>query len=232
MDERPSGPGSDRIDNLTDDQKDRLEQLNRELQVYRRRNDTAHVKAILEQMREIDPNSSAVWEAFGDEAANQKDWKSARDAYKKAFEADPKNTSAERKHAEMVANVELPGIELPNTSEFEAASSGMVGVLLSAFLPGLGQVVTGFPQKGAVMMAIYLVSWFLVFLVPNGFSGLMSLLGAARGVAFNGVVLIPLLIATVTWVVSLADASATAKKYESHRKINRPIPPVDKEFEI
>jgi hypothetical protein len=232
VDERPSGPRPDRVAELTPEQAERIEQLNRELQVYRRRDDQAQIKRILEEMREISPNSSPVWEALGDEAAAAKDYKAARDAYKRAFESDELNKSAERKHADMVAAIELPGIELPTGGDFEAASNGMVGVLLSAFLPGLGQVVTGFPQKGGAMIAIYLVAWFFVFLIPNGIAGLMALVGISKGSPFNGLVLVPLLVAMVTWIVSLADASTTAKKYQSHKRIDRPIPPVDKEFEI
>ena len=96
MDERPSGPGPDRVAELTPEQAERIEQLNRELQVYRRRDDQAQIKRILEEMREISPNSSPVWEALGDEAAAAKDYKAARDAYKRAFESDELNKSAER----------------------------------------------------------------------------------------------------------------------------------------
>lgn len=66
-----------------------------------------------------------------------------------------------------------------------------VGVILSFFVPGLGQIVMGEVGMGILMLVFYLVGWLLAL------------------------ILIGLLIAPVIWIWSMVDAYQRARRYNA-----------------
>jgi tetratricopeptide (TPR) repeat protein len=153
----------------------------------------------------------------------------ASELYKKAFELDPTDKEAETKFAEsLIVGADL-GTFVP--SAFESQATGKSATILSALLPGLGQIVTGQTQKGIAFLVIYMVSVGALFAIPNGIKSIAGIF-SSRSSDFNGLILIPLLGAAITWFISFADAQSYAKRFSTKKVVERPVPPVDKDFEI
>jgi hypothetical protein len=109
-------------------------------------------------------------------------------------------------------------------------ASAKTALWLSILLPGLGHMAMENYQKGAWIMAAWLVGIGGVFLVPNGVTGLAGVLSPRAHVPFNPLVLLPMLIAFGAFASAVAEMSQAAKQTESF-KPTHPVPPVDKPFE-
>ncbi len=103
-------------------------------------------------------------------------------------------------------------------------------VLLSAFLPGLGHLILNRQTSAAIFGIGWLVSVVLTFLIPDGLSGLGSVLRGASA-PFNAVVLLPLAAAVGLHLGAVGDASRLANLRQP-KKIERVAPPVDKDYEL
>jgi len=222
MDQRPSGPEPDRL-------KDQLEGMYRRWVVHQRRGEKQAADKVIEEMIAIAPDSPMVLKVQGDQYISRGQRSKASECYKKAFELDPTDKEAETKFAEsLIVGADLEAF-VP--SAFESQATGKTASILSALLPGLGQIVTGQTQKGIAFLAIYIVAVGALFAIPNGIKGIAGIF-SSRSSDFNGVVLIPLLAAAVTWFISFADAQSYAKRFSAKKVVERPVPPVDKDFEI
>ena len=208
---------------------ERAENLIRQSNLAKIRGDNIGADKLLDEAAAAAPGSSTVQEALGDAFVARKQIRKARDCYQTAFKLDPKNISAERKYGECVLSIQLaidPNFSRPPGDDSFASGKG--AVILSLLFPGLGQLVLGQTQKGVVLMGIWIVSWVIALLIPNGLAGLPSLFGG-RGPHFNGTVLLPLFGIVLSWLVSISDATSQAKRLEP-KNIVRPVPPVDKDF--
>lgn len=216
----------------TAEQEERAEALLRQSNLACVRGDREAASKLIEQALEAAPGSSRVLEAQGDDCVLRRQLAKAKDAYKAAVEADPKNVSAERKLGETVLALQLacdPASILggPQTDSY---ASGRAASLLSFLIPGLGQFVTGHTSKGVAFFVAWLVGVVWAILTPNGLSGIPTLFGRP-GPNPAPIVFVPLLLAGLAWVASIGDANATAKARPVH-KPDRPVPPVDKPFEM
>lgn len=214
----------------TQEQIDRAERLIREAMVARRRGDKLQASKLLDQAVEVAPGSSTVLEAVADDLRERRQMQAARDMYRRALRVDPKNVSVERKFAECVLTTEQMSFEFLAAREEIDAASGKVALILSILIPGLGQIVTGHRNRGIAMLSGWLIGWTIALLIPNGVKGIVKMFGGAGG-DFNGVVLIPLAVAAFCHLWAIYDAAARAQG-GSRQKVDRPKPPVDKDFEI
>ncbi len=211
---------------------DKLESLFRHLQVAKRRGDQKEQARLLEELQQAAPESPLVREAIADDLVDRGQTQAALEEYGKILTQQPDNIAVQKKHADLVFRSQVGSADFSSTlSEFEVAASGKTASVLSSLLPGLGQITLGEVVKGGVLMGLYLLGWIGLFLVPNGLSGLLGLVGFARPGPFNGLVFLPLLLIAGAYMVSLFDISATAKRF-TRKPVERPKPPVDKDFEI
>lgn len=199
--------------------------------LLRRRGDAAGANTMLEKALAEAPEASIVHEAIGDANLEQRRFAAAREAFDVARKADPANKSAERKYAECVLQLSAANLPLSSVGELGDYASGKSVLLLSFMIPGLGQVVSGAVGKGAAMLSGVLLSFVWALLVPHGLSELGRSLGRSQGAQLNGFVFVPLALVAAFYLWSLLDAAHIAAGRPSG-KPSRPVPPVDKPFEL
>lgn len=212
---------------------DKAENLIRQAALARRRNETGNARRLMDEAEATAPGSAVVLEALGDLLMEQSKWSGAKDKYEKALKIEPENVGIERKYGECVFHLYTAGdfLSRPQDSSFVG---GKAAIILSLFVPGLGQFAAEQYQRGAIMMGGWAIGWGLAWLIPDGMKGLFSALGlSGRGAqaAFNPLVLLPLGVAVIFHLWSIMDAASKAGNYRA-AKIDRPTPPVDKDFEI
>jgi tetratricopeptide (TPR) repeat protein len=209
--------------------REKAESLARQAMLAATRGDREGAWRLVGQALEADPESSLAHETSGDLLLGRKDAKSAQEAFQRAVALDPTNVSAERKLAETALTVQMAAHpELFMEENDSSLASGKASVLLSFFVPGLGQLVSGEPARGAAFLACWILGVAGALLVPDGLAGIGSLIGR-RGPEFNPAIMAPLFLALAAWLAAIGEASARARVSEPIR-IERPRPPVDKEF--
>ncbi|MCW5938924.1 MAG: hypothetical protein KF884_04715 [Fimbriimonadaceae bacterium] len=209
--------------------REKAENLTRQARLLAARGDSDGADRLLAEALETDPESSLALETRGDLLLGRRQTRAAQEAFQRAVEADPTNVSAERKLAETALAIKMASSpELFMEVADDSLASGKAAVVLSFLIPGLGQFVSGEQTKGAAMFAAWILGVVGAFLVPDGLAGFTSLVGG-RGPSFNPLVLLPLFLAVSAWLAAIGDASGRAKTIEPVR-IERPRPPVDKEF--
>ncbi len=215
------------------------EQLVRQARVEKMRENHRASTDLLKKAAEVAPGSPAVLETLGDDLAERRQYKQAREVYGRAFRLDPKNVGLERKYAICVSQMASMGSlddqmrahlsDSPFLSADDSLASGGAAIFLSALLPGLGHVVLGKTATGFGIMAAWLLcgGWLLLM-----YEDLGRLIGMATGGAGspNPLVLLPVALMMAIYIGTLASfkgRGAAAKK----KPLERPKPPVDLPFE-
>lgn len=219
----------------TPEQLDKAERLIRESRLQKMRGNKTVAGKLLEEALDTAPGSVAVLSAIADDLLERRQSKAAMELYKRALRIDPKNVAVERKYAECVLGTAQFADPTAYTrgSELDAAS-GKIAVILSLFVPGLGQIVTGSVQLGVFLLVGWLGGWGIAWMIPNGIKGILGLFNNQLQGAkadFNGVVLLPLLFAAICHIWAIFDAASKSGEHQKKR-VDRPTPPVDKDFEI
>ena len=220
---------------------EKAEQFVRQSMLEKRRGNVVAATDLLKKAAEAAPGSSVVLEALGDDLVGRKLMKQARETYKRALKIDPKNVGLERKYAETVLQstttmtVEQQLLYGMSDSLLLTGSDNVAGIwaarLLSAILPGLGQLVVGRTTKGIVLVAIYVICFGLIAIWHKDFELLMRFIRGANTPP-NWRVLIPLIGMAADWFTALGDlASGQNREVARHSKGDRPKPPVDLPFE-
>ncbi|MBS1721480.1 MAG: hypothetical protein JSS66_00570 [Armatimonadetes bacterium] len=207
------------------------ENLIRQANLAKIRGDNAAFDKLLEQAAAKAPGSSMVQEAIGDSYRDRRQLRKAKEAWQMAVKLDPKNASAERKFGEAVLAIQLAiDPKFATAPDDDSFASGRAAVILSFLLPGLGQLVAGQSKKGAFYLGLWLIGVIAMLAIPNGLSGMPALFGR-KAVPFNPVVFVPMFFSAAAWLMAITDASSKAKSMPA-RMIQRPLPPVDKDFEL
>lgn len=155
------------------------------------------------QAQQVAPGAASVLEALGDDLMDRKNAGEARVAYFKAHRMAPKNVQIERKYAEVVfqlsANSSWQTQMLLEGEEVENAKRAAV---LSAFVPGVGQIVLGQRVKGGVMTAIWLFCILGITIYIKGVAGhgRPSVFVVGMVVVFIG-----------NWIYAIADCTKKTK---------------------
>lgn len=222
------------IPETTEAQLQEADMLIQRAMLEKRRGNKQAASDLLKKAAEVAPNASVVIEALGDDYMERRQYAAAQETYKKAKRADPKNASAERKLAEL-ARQGLAGLSVEDQLRMGSSDSVFIqqgesmanpkfAVVLSGFIPGVGQLVLGFVKKGLTYLSVFLGSLVIV--------GVISIVTreTKHWPAFG---YIPIGIAVLTWIASVADASSYVKK-EGPRlppSASKPVPPVNLPFE-
>ncbi len=241
MEDNAAGPESAGLEAILPDpptlqQAEKAEQLIRQAQIAKRRGETALAGKLLDEALLVSPGSSSVNEAIGDDLLDRKQVKAAKEAFALAYKIDARNVSAERKYCECVLRLAaiVDPFALAGSGGSSSAATGKSAFLLSLFIPGLGQMITDQVAKGSVMLGGWVVGWIWALLIPDGVRGLLAQIGirtGKNGAELNGWVLVPLAISAAFHLWSLYDAAAQAGTHK-RVKIDHPVPPVDKSFEL
>jgi tetratricopeptide (TPR) repeat protein len=212
----------------------------RQARLARTRGQNAQAADFLKKAEQAAPNAPAVLEFIGDDLAERKQFKQAREMYQKALKLAPKNVALERKFAETVLHTSALG-SAAMYSEFEVSASKRAATIFSAIIPGAGQIFTGEYVKGALMFVFWAACIVLLIHDHDQFAGLFHLFGSKalsdnfKATSFNGKLLIPLFIGFLIWISSIFDIKmgggggmgmSGPKPPPSH-----PVPPANLPFE-
>lgn len=204
---------------------ERAESLIRQARLARQRGQSDLVFKLLEEAKDVAPGAGIVWEAIGDEAAAAHQSRKAREAYTMAWRLSPKDPNIERKYAETVlASSAFFSPELGGVTAYPKSS-----IWASVMLPGLGQVLNEEYGKGLVMMTGWLGSlFFSKILQPETFKSLINF----RFHEVSMITFVCMLGMLICFVWSIYDISRNTFDDRLKKPANRPVPPVDKPFEL
>lgn len=213
----------------TPEQQEKAEQLLRQMSVFKMRGNQELAAKALEEAASIAPGSAEVILALHEDLMSRKQYAKAEALLSEAVLIYPIHPQIEGLYGEAVLRKLGAGdpLSYSDKAEFTKAAS-----LLSGFFPGAGQIVMGDLTTGLTMAGVFVASMVWASLIPNGFSGLMGMVGIGKTKAteFNGLILIPLFFALAAYVWSVNDASSRAKRAVKVARKERPVPPVDRPF--
>jgi|GEM_PF-733851 Uncharacterized protein conserved in bacteria len=188
----------------------------------------ATLTTVLTLMEGAAPRERAiVHEQMGDLMATQGNWEEAKKAFGEAKDADPSRAAAERKYAE--ASLRLAEVRMAASGAMAGGNLDAAGVvrrtkrnagtamLLSFFIPGLGQFANGQAVKGGLCLAVYVLTLLAMNLSPDGQVVYKQILAFTTGrevpganVPVSPIFWMLLLLAFAVWVFSLIDAALVA----------------------
>jgi tetratricopeptide (TPR) repeat protein len=178
------------------------ESLLRDANMLRRREKFVDAEAKCREALELTPKDGSALEMLGDVLQGVARIDEALAAYKRALEADPRRTSAEKKYADLLMRQE----NWANYDPEASAPNVRFSVLLSLCLPGAGQFFYQSYVKGAVFLVLDVIVGSLLFFSP---------LGVADKHRHSGisVSLIALLAFTIVlYIAAVADTISESKK--------------------
>lgn len=200
----------------------------REAHIEKIRGNKVGAKELLYQAQQIAPNSPDVLEAIADEMVANGNRRDALELYRRAFEIAPTKVHIEKKHADLVFQLKAAGLGLidpANMSEFEAVAGAKAATIMSALIPGLGQIVRGEYVKGGAMLVLWLVCMIVMFAI--GIRHVLAIIGIDRTISSpNVLALVFALLALLVHFTSILDAASNIKKGPV-RKPERPTPPAN-----
>jgi len=216
---------------------DEVERLLTQASAERARGNFLTARRLLEQALQKAPERADIHELLGDVYRAVGDLSTALECYKKARELDPSRRSAEEKFASTLLEINPPTVseEVPFLPK-----NPNLAVILSALLPGAGQVYNEQWLKGIGMCAVALLSlgYFLQFyhqirsasVLPNLSQVQQQLEQASVGEIL--LLLLAGLLAFCTWTWSILDAYTTARKFQQRQRQQQqgqPPPPTSLE---
>ena len=210
---------------------EQAEKLLREFVLFERRGDATNSKRIFDQLMEVAPGHPEVIFVNAQSLLKSRKRKAVLAMLKAGLEIHPKHPKLEEMYAEQVLIASGKDFATLKQTDLEVMASAKTATIFSSIVPGLGQIVLGEITLGASILITWLIAMIWMFSIPNGLSGIPSLIGLGKSSAtnFNGSVFIPIFIGICAWLYATTDASSRAKR-ATPKTIERPKPPVDKEF--
>lgn len=209
---------------------DEVERLLTQANVERVRGNFLTARRLLEQALQKAPERADIHELLGDVYKAVGDLSTALECYKKARELDPTRRSVEEKFASTLLEINPPAV--PEEVPF-LPKNPTLAVILSALLPGAGQVYNEQWLKGIAMGTVALLSlgYFLQFYHQIRSTTVMPTLSQVQQhmeQASVGEILLLLLaglLAFCMWTWSILDAYKTARKFQQQQQSQHPSPP-------
>ncbi len=150
----------------------------------------------------LTPQDAAALELLGDLYQGVARTNEALAAYKRAVQADPKRSSAERKYGELLMQQHIW-----STADPEAMPKHRgFAIILSLLMPGLGQMHNGEVPKGIFFLIGDAVCAYLLAWSPYGFSG------EHRGARLSVSLIACLALTLALYVIALIDTNLGLKK--------------------
>lgn len=175
------------------------EPLLRDAAMLRRREKFQDAEIKAREALQYVPKDAAALELLGDILQGVARVEEAMAVYKRALEADPKRSSAERKYGELLV---LQQNWSANDPEAMETNSKWLALVLSIILPGLGQFHNREIGKGVFFLIMDVVCVYLLAYSPYGFGGQHRL---TTSLIVCGVLTL------VVYVVALVDTYKTAQ---------------------
>lgn len=194
----------------------RVEQLLRDAHIARMRRQWAEAETLCRRALDLSPDDGMGLEMLGDLLHEKGDLDGALERYRAALAQDPGKAALEDKIARLALakgeaereRAEAEALLASPISKVHAKRNATVAVLLSLVCPGAGQVFNRQPVKGAILVAVWLLS---LFGMMELFRLLVVLMGAGRGLAPHQGLAVLGLLGVLVWLYALIDASSGAQ---------------------
>lgn len=191
---------------------------------------------LVKQALQLDPENADVWDLQGDLLAEMGRLEEARDAFAKVLELRPGNVIADKKHARMVfglANREFEKQQMEAMILSPGSVSGPIAprkpalaFLLSAVIPGAGQLYNGQMLKGGILIASSVLLAIYILASPaftSYSSNLLNLVAGKGGGELSFGISVAIFLQFVVWAYAIADAIVTAGKLAAPTQRRRMI---------
>lgn len=211
----------------TDAQREEADKLLQRYRLEKQRGNKDFAERYLAEAVQLAPGYTYVVECQADEALSNRKSEEAKRLYRLARRIDPKNHSADGKLADLVFRSEAaPAAAMLKVQEVSASAKS--AAIMTALLPGLGQLVTGQTVKGICIIILWV---FLLIFSPAGIQSLTAL-ATSRGEVQTGP-LLALLATFFVYIGALVDMNAYSKSTAAReallgladKKKDRPKPP-------
>ncbi|HLK59401.1 MAG TPA: hypothetical protein VKU00_22765 [Chthonomonadaceae bacterium] len=184
-------------------EKIQAEALLREASMLRRRERYREAEAKCREAINLTPSDAAALELLGDLLQGVARTDEALAAYKRATEADAKRSSAEKKYADLLTRQQNWG----NYNPEEPPRNVLLTMVMSALLPGAGQLFCGQWTKGIFFLIATAVCTYLLAWSPFGFQG------ERIHTHINTSLIVCTGLSLVLYIVCLIDARSSALNY-------------------
>lgn len=211
-----------------------LEPILRRLRLYQSRGDRDAFRKTLDEAIAVAPGAPDVLLAQAQELIDRYKPADAAKLLKHALVTYPQHPELESLYGDCVLRAAGQSWGSGSMSDLEVVARGKTAVVLSALVPGLGHIVLGHFLTGGVIFLVFVLSIVWMMLIPNGLSGLLRTVsggGGGSAADLNPTVFLPLFLALGTYLGTMASLNAQAKRITPTTK-PRPVPPVEKDFEL
>lgn len=198
-----------------------LNRLLTEAHLRLRQEQYADARARLDAAKAIAPDDPAVLELDGDLAFAQHRYKQAELTYRRAFELDRTNTRVEDKYATaLLKGSEFQFNTIPDVDDsfwsMLVKRPPWASTLLSAVLPGLGQLYNGDLLKGGALVFVEIMCWSFILGVIHQLhqAGTAATLVTILPALLHGAGILMLLVMLAAWGYGIIDAYLTAKSMQ------------------
>jgi tetratricopeptide (TPR) repeat protein len=232
--EKPAEEELEPLPKPTPEQEHEADMLIQRAMLENRRGNKQAASDLFKKAAEVAPGAASVLEILGDDFMERRQYVAAQEAYQAAHRADPTRPGIERKLGELamkgLANMSVEdqlrmgSFDSPFIQQGESLANPKAAAILSAFFPGLGQLVMGQTKKGLTILSI-------VVLASIIFALLATKLHSTGEKSLPAIAYFPLLVAIATWLVGVADASMQSKSSGPRTPPSKPAPPVNLPFE-
>ena len=174
------------------------EPLLRDAAMLRRREKFRDAEVKCREALQYVPKDAAALELLGDILQGVARVEEAMAVYKRALDADPKRSSAERKYGELLVLQQ----NWSTTDPEAMRSNSRFRLLLSLVLPGLGQFNNGEPAKGVMFLVLDALWIYLLFYSPFGLQNKHRL---------SASLIVCIVFTLVVYVVAFVDAKQSTQ---------------------
>ena len=197
-------------------------------------------REILAKLERAAPNNVDVLELKADMLITSKDLTNALPLLKRAFKADPKNITVEKKLAEVAMRSSTmgsiddqmrSGLGSNMIVEGDMKASATAATVYSVFIPGAGHLFVGMTTKGIVYLTIWIATIVPLSIIVG--NQLLKIKGNIHEFNPSMWVIALFFIAAMDYFVALFECAALGKAPGSGKRktIEHPKPPVDLPFE-
>jgi hypothetical protein len=198
----------------TDTEKADAEKLVQQARVEKMRGNSAKVAELIDQAARTAPGSSELQEMLGDELVDGRRFRDALAKYDMARRLDPKNLSADKKHADLVYKTKAgpAGLELSYLDEAENAIATKWAGIFSLVIPGAGQCMLGNWVNGLINLAISVSMTVWIIVQNQDFEQLIRTIAGRGSRPYSDAILIPIVVGVIAWIYGWGSCFARAKR--------------------
>lgn len=215
------------------------ENLIRQSRVEKMRGNKGKALTLMKEAAEVAANAPAVLEALGDDYAEQRQYKNARDTYRRAKDLQPGNVGLEQKHALMALRAQgMSSVDAQlragvSDSLLISGNDSVAGLgaarFFNALIPGVGHLTLGRNGAGIGLLVVWLgCGGWLIYMQRD--IVLLASMVTGHGAHPNLLVLVPMFVAFIDYIIGITSLGVDARS-SARKTIAHPAPPVDLPFD-